>query len=204
MVHDARSREIDTNGQVRRGAIELAIHEVRTATEEKPKGYTTGDEIGQGEEGDVIDLRVDETRDDYADETPVKGHAPVGKGEDLEGMGEVIAIPVDKAIAESRPDDDAKSAVADEDERVVTGKAQLPVLGVEIHDESRTEKAHDIGKPIPSHGKRPDGKENRINRMVKLVKHVRHTSMKAPFAHTSLLMSSICSTTVAPHDGEEQ
>lgn len=60
MVHDARSREIDTNGKSV-GRRRARHYEVRTATEEKSKGYTTGDEIGQGEEGDVIDLRVDET-----------------------------------------------------------------------------------------------------------------------------------------------
>lgn len=169
MVHDARPREIDTDGQGRGCAVQFAIHEVRAAPEEKAKGNAARDEVGQGEKRNVVDERVYDARDHDADEPTVEGHPPVTEGEDFHRVGEVITVTVEKAVAEPRADDDAEGAIAHEDEDVIAGEAKLPVPGVEIHDEAGEDEAHDVGNSVPPHGKRTDGDDNRIDELVDIV-----------------------------------
>lgn len=141
VVHDPRSGEVNADGQIRRSTIELAVHEVRAAAEEEPHGNGTRDEIGKREKGHAVYARVDETGDDNADKPTVKRHAAIRDREDLERMRKVVPVPIEEAIPETCADDDAKRAVADEDERVIGAETQLPMLGIEVHDEARANEA---------------------------------------------------------------
>ena len=169
MVHDPRSGEVNADGQIRRGTIELAVHEVRAAAEEESHGNGTRDEIGKREEGHVVYARVDETGDDNANKPAVKGHAAIRNREDLERMRKVVSISIEEAISETRADDDAKRAVADEDKRVVGAEAQLPMLGIEVHDEARANEARDVGEPVPADAQRADAEKDRVDGMIQLV-----------------------------------
>lgn len=166
VVHDPRSGEVNADGQIRRGAIELTVHEVRATAEEKPHGNSTRNEIGKREKGHVIYTRVDETGDDNADKPTVKGHTAIRDREDLERMRKVVSVSIEEAIPETRTDDDAKRAVADKDKRVIGTKAQLPVPGIEVHDKARANEARDVGEPVPADAQRADAEKNRVDEMI--------------------------------------
>lgn len=84
-------------------------------------------------------------------------------------MRKVVSVSIEEAISETRADDDAKRTVADEDKRVIGAEAQLPMLGIEVHDEARANEARDVGEPVPADAQRADAEKDRVDGMIQLV-----------------------------------
>src|SRR5579875_2583494 len=156
------ARKDHAPGQIGGTAEQLAIHEIGQAAEEEADRHGAADGVADHEEREAIAPAEEEQRQHDAEQAPVERHAAMPEGEDLAGMGEIIARLIEEHIADASPEDDAEGAPEHEVVHLRRGHGLGRRRRDPPHMPPAEENAGDIGERVPADRKRPDAEGNRI------------------------------------------
>ena len=133
-------------------------------------------QVGQREKRDLREACGYRPSGEQARKPPVKAHATLVEGEDLERMGEVVAVAVEEHVTCARAEHHADNGAHHKREQIVLGHAEPPALRDAVDDEGGQGEAEHVGQPIPAHDKRPQREGDRIEALVDFVQHYRFPS----------------------------
>ncbi len=112
-------------GHVGGAAPELAVDEVADAAGAQAEGDEGGDEVGDGQPSLVVEAGIEGHGQNHAEEAAVEGHAPLPDGENLEGVGEVVAELVEQHVAQPSAQHHSQHAVEQNIVQVLGGPARF-------------------------------------------------------------------------------
>ena len=161
--HHARGpAENNPPRQIGRRAPQLAVDEIRAATEKQPDGSGDASHIRKRQIRNMRETRRDDAGKQNADQATVKRHAPVAESENLVGMAEIVSVAVYQHIAQTASDDDADDDAQHDGQQGILVNAHAPTLRDSPKDEPRADEPRDVGKAVPAHGDRTHRKRDRV------------------------------------------
>jgi len=96
---------------IARPAEQLAVDEIADAAEPEPNGHGHHVEVGGLPEAEAMVAAVQQAGDDDAQAPPVKGHAALPGGENLQGVAQVVGRLIEQDVAEPAAGDDTDDQV---------------------------------------------------------------------------------------------
>ena len=152
-------------------APQLAVDEVRAASQSKRDRRADDGEVGHGPGGKAADAAGDKTAQNAADQPPMEAHAAVVHREDLERMGEVVPVAVEQHVEQAGADEQAEHHADDDGHEVVDGDVQPPAPLRPVHHHAGEQRPDDIGDAVPIDGDRARRERDGVQAMVELVQH---------------------------------
>src|SRR5262245_57268485 len=101
------AREDHAPGYIGGPAPELAIDKIGDAAEQQADRRGRGDRIRHGEERNLFRPRIEEHREDHADQAAMEGHAALPDHEDLDRVGEIVTGFPKEDLAQTAAEDDS-------------------------------------------------------------------------------------------------